>query len=104
MGGSKRAGANKDEDEEQLESRGDVLKLSAEDEAAQVDERRERGDGDREEQGRGAGSEPGEVFGEGHGRERDGCGESDRDRQPARQKTHRRMINARQVVILSTGA
>jgi hypothetical protein len=72
--------------------------------AAQMDQRDQPRDAQAERERRCAGHQGLEILAERHGGERNGCRETDRRRQPAGEKSNRRMVASGEVIVLAAGA
>src|SRR6476660_7945321 len=94
----------KPNDQRQLEHRPDVLECAALTNAAQVYERDKPADREAQYKGRNSRDDGFEIFAKRHGGECNRCGEPDRGGDPARKKSKRWMIGAREKIVLAARA
>src|SRR5262249_52788012 len=94
----------KPNDQRQLERRPDVLECAALTNAAQVHERDKPGDREAYCKRGNSRDEALEIFAKRHGGECNRCGEPDRGGHPAREKSKRWMIGAREKIVLAARA
>src|SRR5215469_10586090 len=91
-------------DQHQLEHRPDVLECAARTNPAQVYERDKPGDREAQYKRRNSRDDSFEIFAKRHGGECNRCGEPDRGGDPAREKSKRWMIGAREKIVLAARA